>query len=180
MKKILIGFILGGIVFTLGGVLASTIVSSTNVIYQDKTVGGALDELYNDSSRGKELIASAISKKGITTTSTDTFEVMANNINQISCTLSDLYTEKTYVLQTYTGSPQISATSSIDVSSDFQIASVKSYTNNSIYINSDGSKAGNADVSVSMVGNVLKVTATNANNSRWFRGNVTVIVRGYN
>ena len=166
--------------FTLGGVLASTIVSSTNVIYQDKTVGGALDELYNDSSRGKELIASAISKKGIKTTSTDTFEVMANNINQISCTLSDLYKEKTYVLQTYTGSPQTYATSSIDVSSDFQIASVKSYTNNSIYINSDGSKAGNADVSVSMVGNILKVTATNANNSRWFRGNVTVIVRGYN
>ena len=180
MKKILIGFILGGIVFTLGGVLASTIVSSTNVIYQDKTVGGALDELYNDSSRGKELIASAISKKVITTISTDTFEVMANNINQISCTLSDLYKEKTYVLQTYTGSPQTSATSSIDVSSDFQIASVKSYTNNSIYINSDGSKAGNSDVSVSMVGNILKVTATNSNNSRWFRGNVTVIVRGYN
>ena len=51
MKKIILGFILGGIVFTLGGVVATTAISSTNVTYQNKTVNSALDELYNDSLR---------------------------------------------------------------------------------------------------------------------------------
>ena len=47
MKKIILGFILGGIIFTLGGVVATTAISSTNVTYQDKTVNTALDELYD-------------------------------------------------------------------------------------------------------------------------------------
>ena len=45
MKKMLISFILGGIVFTLVGVVASTMISSQNVTYQNKTVNNALDEL---------------------------------------------------------------------------------------------------------------------------------------
>ena len=56
MKKIILGFILGGIVFTLGGVVATTAISSTNVTYQDKTVNSALDELYNEATTGKELV----------------------------------------------------------------------------------------------------------------------------
>ena len=83
MKKIILGFMLGGIVFTLGGVVASTMISSKNVTYQNKTVNNALDELYNEAITGKELVAAAITNKGITTTSNDTYETMATNINSI-------------------------------------------------------------------------------------------------
>ncbi|MBD9085096.1 hypothetical protein EGP64_00275 [bacterium] len=83
MKKMLISFILGGIVFTLGGVVATTAISSTNVTYQKKTVNTALDELYNQAVTGKELVADAITNKGITTTASDTYETMATNINNI-------------------------------------------------------------------------------------------------
>ena len=83
MKKMLISFILGGIVFTLGGVVATTAISSTNVTYQKKTVNTALDELYNQAVTGKELVADAITNKGITTTASDTYETIATNINNI-------------------------------------------------------------------------------------------------
>ena len=83
MKKIILGFILGGIVFTLGGVVATSAISSTNVTYQNKTVNTALDELYDNAITGKELVAEAITNKGVTTTSSDTYEVMASNINNI-------------------------------------------------------------------------------------------------
>ena len=83
MKKIILGFILGGIVFTLGGVVATTAISSTNVTYQTKTVNTALDELYNEATTGKELVAAAITNKGVSTTSTDTYETMATNISSI-------------------------------------------------------------------------------------------------
>ena len=88
----IIGIIIGVIISGTVGVLASTIISSTNVTYQNKTVNTALDELYNEAATGKELIAAAITNKGITTTSTDTFETMAANINNITTD----YTEKTY------------------------------------------------------------------------------------
>ena len=74
---------LGGIVFALGGVVAATVISSNQVTYQNKTVNNALDELYDEAVTGKELIAAAITNKGITTTSSDTYEVMAANINNI-------------------------------------------------------------------------------------------------
>ena len=84
MKNIIIGIIIGGIVFTLGGVVATTAISSTNVTYQNKTVNSALNELYNEATTGKELVAAAITNKGITTTSSDTYETMATNINNIA------------------------------------------------------------------------------------------------
>ena len=83
MKNIIIGIIIGGIVFTLGGVVATTAISSTNVTYQNKTVNTALDELYDKAITGKELVAAAITNKGITTTSSDTYETMAKNIKNI-------------------------------------------------------------------------------------------------
>ena len=83
MKNILIGIIIGGIVFTLGGVVATTAISSTNVTYQNKTVNNALDELYSSAVAGKELVAAAITNKGVSTTSNDTYETMATNINSI-------------------------------------------------------------------------------------------------
>ena len=90
MKKIIIGFILGGIVFTLGGVVATTAISSSQVTYQNKTVGNALDKLYNNAVDGKEVIAAAITNKGISTTSTDTYDVMATNINSIDTDHTEL------------------------------------------------------------------------------------------
>ena len=83
MKNIIIGIIIGGIIFTLGGVVAATTISSKNVIYQNKTVNSALDELYDEATTGKELVAAAITNKGISTTSTDTYQTMATNINSI-------------------------------------------------------------------------------------------------
>ena len=83
MKNLITGIIIGGIIFTLGGVVAATTISSKNVIYQNKTVNTALDELYDEATTGKELVAAAITNKGITTTSTDTYETMATNINSI-------------------------------------------------------------------------------------------------
>ncbi len=83
MKNIIIGIIIGGIIFGTIGVVVSTLISSKNVSYQNKTVNTALDELYNEAVTGKELVAAAITNKGVTTTSSDTYEVIANNINNI-------------------------------------------------------------------------------------------------
>ena len=47
MKKIIVGIIIGVIISGTVGVLASTIISSTNVTYQNKTVKESLDELYS-------------------------------------------------------------------------------------------------------------------------------------
>ena len=90
MKKIILGFILGGIVFGVIGVVASTMISSKNVTYQNKTVNSALDELYNDAITGKELIAAAITNKGIATTVSDSYETMATNINNMDTDNSEL------------------------------------------------------------------------------------------
>ncbi len=84
MKKIILGIIIGVIISGTVGVIAATTISSKNVTYQNKTVNNALDELYNNAATGKELIAAAITNKGITTTSMDTYETMATNINNIS------------------------------------------------------------------------------------------------
>ncbi len=83
MKKIILGIMIEVIISGTIGVVASTTISSKNVIYQNKTVNTALDELYNEAVTGKELVAAAITNKGVTTTSSDTYEVMANNINNI-------------------------------------------------------------------------------------------------
>ena len=47
MKKIVLGFMVGLIISETIGVLASTIISSSNVTYQNKTVKESLDELYS-------------------------------------------------------------------------------------------------------------------------------------
>ena len=49
-----------------------------------KTLKGAIAETFQSVSNGKTLIASAITDKGITTSNTDTFQTMANNIKSIS------------------------------------------------------------------------------------------------
>ena len=49
----------------------------------DKTLKGAINELFQFVSNGKELIASAITDKGVITSNNDTFQQMANNIRSI-------------------------------------------------------------------------------------------------
>ena len=54
MKKIIIGIIIGVIISGTIGVLASTIISSNNVTYQNKTVKESLDELYSKATKYRE------------------------------------------------------------------------------------------------------------------------------
>jgi len=54
-----------------------------NNLFTATTVRGALEELFMSVSNGKSLIAGAITDKGVPTSPSDTFQVMANNINQI-------------------------------------------------------------------------------------------------
>ena len=51
--------------------------------FTSTNVEGALAELFQFVSNGKTLVASAITDKGITTSNTDSFQTMANNITQI-------------------------------------------------------------------------------------------------
>ena len=55
----------------------------TNNNFISTNVEGALSELFQNVSNGKQLIATAITDKGVTTSSDDTFQVMADNIRRI-------------------------------------------------------------------------------------------------
>ena len=50
----------------------------------DKTIKGAITELFQYASNGKNLIANAITGKGIATNANDSFQTMATNIGKIS------------------------------------------------------------------------------------------------
>ena len=68
----------------LGGVYVDTELSgeSENPI-QNKIIKERLDEVFTSVSDGKRLVASAITDKGVSTEDDATFQVMANNINNI-------------------------------------------------------------------------------------------------
>lgn len=57
----------------------------------DKTIKGAINEVFQSASNGKKLIAQAITGKGVTTNNTDTFQVMADNIGKITTGDSIVY-----------------------------------------------------------------------------------------
>lgn len=66
-------------------------ISAQKIIYDNSTsamtatnVQDALDEVFQSVSDGKELVASAISDKGVPTLATDSFQTMADNIGNIS------------------------------------------------------------------------------------------------
>lgn len=69
----------------LGGVYVDTELSgeSENPI-QNKIIKQRLDEVFTSVSSGKQLVASAITDKGVSTEDDATFQVMANNINDIA------------------------------------------------------------------------------------------------
>ena len=56
----------------------------------DKTLKGAINELFQFVSNGKELIASAITDKGVITSKTDTFQQMANNIRSLTINITPI------------------------------------------------------------------------------------------
>lgn len=68
----------------------SDVVTAENITIKDVSnnftatnVEGALNELFQSASNGKQLIATAITGKGVNTLATDTFQTMATNINNI-------------------------------------------------------------------------------------------------
>ena len=56
----------------------------------DKTLKGAINEVFQDVDNGKTLIASAITDKGVATSNNDTFQVMADNISRINSVITDV------------------------------------------------------------------------------------------
>lgn len=58
-------------------------IAFSNENFTSTNVKGALNELFQSASNGKQLIANAITGKGIVTNINDTFETMATNINNI-------------------------------------------------------------------------------------------------
>ena len=60
------------------------------LITQNKTIVGAINETFQSVSNGKTLIASAITDKGVTTSNNDTFQVMADNISKINSVITDV------------------------------------------------------------------------------------------
>lgn len=58
--------------------------SQTSSIITGNNVQEAIDELFTSVSNGKELVANAITDKGVVTSSTDTFATMAENIGNIN------------------------------------------------------------------------------------------------
>ena len=79
--------------------------TSTNTV-QNKVVTVALNDCFQSVSNGKELIASAITDKGVATDATDTFLEMSDNIREIngemySITITTVDTIKNTILNTF-------------------------------------------------------------------------------
>ena len=58
--------------------------STTSSIITGTNVQSAIDQLFTSVSNGKELVANAITDKGVATSSSDTFATMANNIESLN------------------------------------------------------------------------------------------------
>ena len=62
--------------------------AQTSSIITANNVQGAIDQLFTSVSNGKQQIASAITDKGVSTSGTDSFSTMAENIGKISTGLA--------------------------------------------------------------------------------------------
>lgn len=62
--------------------------AQTSSIITANNVQGAIDQLFTSVSNGKQQIASAITDKGVSTSASDTFATMAENIGKISTGIS--------------------------------------------------------------------------------------------
>ena len=85
MKKIIIGIMVGLIISCTVGVLAASIVPSTIVTYQDKTVNNALDELYDSvnllKTKGDAKASQILTGKKVIVKGTEITGTMANRGN---------------------------------------------------------------------------------------------------
>lgn len=81
-KKIVFSFILGILISSVA--YAAVSLSSDKVGYKNTTVKDSLDNLFTESVDGKTKIAEAITNKGIETLSTDSYDTIVSNINNIS------------------------------------------------------------------------------------------------
>ena len=85
MKKKMVLFIFIGIIICgVIGIKAATTIQSSQVLYKDKTLDTALNEIYDDLYAGKEKLATAITSNGVETTSESTFEEMTTNVNLLA------------------------------------------------------------------------------------------------
>ena len=73
--------------------------SSTSSVITSGNVQGAIDQLFGHVSDGKVLIADAITDKGVSTSSSATFQTMANNIGRIDTGMSYDYASRTLTPQ---------------------------------------------------------------------------------
>lgn len=100
------GFNVGSDGATIEGDILASDVSFDNgsVNLQSDTVQGAIEELFTSVSNGKELIASAITDKGVKTSKDATFESMASNISDIPTGVdtSDATASSSTILYNYT------------------------------------------------------------------------------
>ena len=82
----------GNVDFTVGGVEVKLDnfqeKTDENLNTENKNIVGAINELFQNVSNGKTLIATAITDKGIDTSSDDSFQVMADNISLIKANTS--------------------------------------------------------------------------------------------
>ena len=66
--------------------------SFSNLETNNKTIIGAINEVFTSASNGKKLIAQAITGKGVETSESDTFSTMAKNISDIPSTSGESIT----------------------------------------------------------------------------------------
>ena len=58
--------------------------TDNSLVTSNKTIIGAINEVFQCVSNAKKNLAEAITDKGVETSATDTFQTMANNINKIN------------------------------------------------------------------------------------------------
>lgn len=92
IKDLMIGFIIGGILFGIIGVSAAAKLEAIGVTYENEATSAtnveeALDELItkaNEIQAGRSLIANTLTSEGVTTSGTDSWNTMATNINALA------------------------------------------------------------------------------------------------
>lgn len=63
--------------------------TDNSLVTSNKTVVGAINEVFQSVSNAKKNLAEAITDKGVETSATDTFQTMVNNINKINANNND-------------------------------------------------------------------------------------------
>lgn len=136
----------------------------------DKTLKGAINELFQFVSNGKELIARAITDKGVITSKTDTFQQMANNIRSLTINITPIFLNPISNIKVNKGeaftifySTNISA-----VKHEFSWDGGSTYWDKTDAVTSNGTNytyQHNADTEYDSFNMVIRVTDANGNTS---------------